>query len=198
MNIGPYADTSTRAMRFGPGNRGWTIESCYIFCSDKGYEYFGMQNYFECYCDYDLNHTTQYGSSSCGATGDSWCNFVYGIINDADTTVAESISTDLYVGIGGYRDISTSRALRYEASGGHNYDADSCYTTCNNLDYTYFSLQDYREDLGWLSECYCDNNFTHATQYGNDSCGPLGGSGGNYIYEIIKQPTFSPTGKHRL
>ena len=102
------------------------------------------------------------------------------------------LSTDSWVGVGGYVD-TTSRALRYSASGGNSFKQANCYTTCNNLNYRYFGLQDYRIDIGWLSACFCDNNFTHATKYGNVSCGPLGGFYCNYIYKTIV-PTTAPTG----
>ena len=79
-------------MRFGAGNRGWTIQSCYFFCGNKGFLYFGMQSYFECYCDDSLNHTTQYGSSSCGTTGGSLCNYVYAIVDYPNMTLVEYIT----------------------------------------------------------------------------------------------------------
>ena len=105
-------------------------------------------------------------------------------------TIAPS-SEPVYLAIGPYIDTS-DRAMRY-GNGGYGYDVDSCYSYCINAKYAYFALQNYINDIE-LSQCFCDNNLTHATKYGSGTCGEYGGGFCNYIYEIIGTiaPTVSP------
>ena len=76
--IGPYKDTIDRNMRYGPGNTGghFTNDTCFLACKDD-YKYFAIQNYGECFCDNDFNHSTRNGIADCGYNGAGWCNFIY-------------------------------------------------------------------------------------------------------------------------
>ena len=76
--IGCYQDQHAQALRYGPRNYGYTIDSCSEACKQSGYKYFGMQDPgfggdYEsawCGCDDDLDHITQYGqlTSPCHET----------------------------------------------------------------------------------------------------------------------------------
>ena len=84
--IGPYADTGRRALRYGPHRYGYTPESCAK--ATKGFKYFALQNNGWCCADNDLNHATRYGKSNrCyygpkgirggGKQGGPWCNYIF-------------------------------------------------------------------------------------------------------------------------
>ena len=77
-----------------------------------------------------------------------------------------------YSGIGPYVD-TPDRNLRY---GPHKYGFtnDTCFLACY-AKYTLFSVQD-------GSQCFCDNDFEHATRNGSSDCGYNGGFWCNYIY----------------
>lgn len=75
VEIGPYLDTSNRALRYGPHNYGYTAETCRAACPE--YKYFALQDDGWCCCDNDLTHATKYGKSTCGKTGGSFCNYIY-------------------------------------------------------------------------------------------------------------------------
>ena len=85
--IGSYADGgdgvkksgAKRALKFGPHEYGYTQETCMAACPD--YKYFALQagngTTGWCSCSNSLSDATQYGNSSCGDTGGSWCNSLY-------------------------------------------------------------------------------------------------------------------------
>jgi len=82
-----------------------------------------------------------------------------------------------YREIGAFKDDPSSRAFRYGPQT-YGYNADSCQNACKN--YRYFSLQD-------NGQCFCENDWNHATKYGRDSCGKMGASRCNYIYENVSR-----------
>ena len=75
----------------------------------------------------------------------------------------------------GYKDAS-SRAMRKSIGrvGKNNSRKQKCFESCKG--YNYFALQD-------GDECYCENDFNHATKYGTKDCGENGGPWCNYIYK---------------
>ena len=85
--IGSYKDGGNevqksgakRALKFGPHKYGYTQETCMAACPD--YKYFALQagngTTGWCACSNSLSDATQYGNSSCGDTGGSWCNSLY-------------------------------------------------------------------------------------------------------------------------
>ena len=60
--IGCYSDTTTRALRYGPHEFGYDIDSCSIACAN--YEYFALQNNGWCCCDNDYDHAVMYGTAT--------------------------------------------------------------------------------------------------------------------------------------
>ena len=90
-----------------------------------------------------------------------------------------------YVAIGPYKDTS-DRNMRYGPGNGNgHFTNDTCFLACKD-DYKYFAVQN-------GGECFCDNDFDHATRDGPDNCGYNGGSWCNFIYMSYSQPTSSPT-----
>ena len=75
----------------------------------------------------------------------------------------------------GYKDTS-SRAMRKSIGrvGKNNSRKQKCFESCKG--YNYFALQD-------GDECFCENDFNHATKYGTKDCGENGGAWCNYIYK---------------
>eukprot|EP01083_Nonionella_stella_P173194 596672_1 len=78
--IGPYADTANRSLRYGPQTSGYRVFSCRDACPE--YKYFALQEEsryaYTCSCDNDLAHATMYGPGQCdppfGANG---CNYIF-------------------------------------------------------------------------------------------------------------------------
>lgn len=57
-------------------DNGLSYELCKDACSD--YTYFAIQaNYYECWCDNDLDEVTKHGEGNCGVGGSGLCNYVY-------------------------------------------------------------------------------------------------------------------------
>jgi len=78
--IGAYKDKLfDRAMSYRSlvdTDYGLSYELCKDACSD--YTYFGIQNnYYECWCDNDLDEVTKHGEGNCGVGGSGLCNYVY-------------------------------------------------------------------------------------------------------------------------
>ena len=87
--------------------------------------------------------------------------------------------------LGCYKDQS-SRALRYGPQE-YGYNPESCLTACIN--YKYFALQ----HNGW---CSCENDYNHATKYGEATNCPnsqLGGSWANDLFQNNYVESLSPT-----
>ena len=84
-----------------------------------------------------------------------------------------------YREIGAYKDKKSQRALRFGpgADGGKGHTAESCMAKCPQ--YKYFALQ-------YGGQCFCDNDFQHATKYGKHipACSKDGGPWCNYIYKV--------------
>ena len=53
----------------------YNFDTCNAACI--AYRYMALQAGTQCFCENDWNLVTQYGPSSCGTTGGSWCNYVY-------------------------------------------------------------------------------------------------------------------------
>ena len=92
--MGPYQDSSNRALRYGPQAGGYTLETCFAAC--VGYEYFSLQYYTtnalsQCFCDDDLSHATKYGTASCDEYGGSWCNYIYQIVQGMRSHIRRKI-----------------------------------------------------------------------------------------------------------
>ena len=77
VSIGPYQDSSTRAMSHWPSGT-YNFDTCRAACI--AYRYMALQAGTVCFCENDWNLVTQYGPSSCGTTGGQWCNYVYDCI----------------------------------------------------------------------------------------------------------------------
>jgi hypothetical protein len=80
-----------------------------------------------------------------------------------------------YRSMRGYKD-APSRAMRKYIGrvGKNNSRKQKCFESCKG--YNYFALQD-------GDECFCENDFNHATKYGTKDCGENGGAWCNYIYK---------------
>jgi hypothetical protein len=69
-------------MPHGPaaaGGSGYNAATCEVACPT--YRYIGIQSGY-CFCSNDFSEVTQYGASSCGTNGGSWCNYVYDCVHD--------------------------------------------------------------------------------------------------------------------
>ena len=63
--IGCYADTTDRALRYGPHAYGYTVDSCRDKCKEDGpYQYFALQHNGWCSCDNDFDHATKHGTAT--------------------------------------------------------------------------------------------------------------------------------------
>jgi len=92
-------------------------------------------------------------------------------------------------GLGCYED-RHARAFRTAPNvlPGNRYDLKSCESACSG--FTYFALQNY-----WAvgSQCFCENDWSHATQYGTSTGCNKNGGGGPYANNIYtRSPTDCP------
>ena len=100
-----------------------------------------------------------------------------------DMKLIDSSSGKSYQSIGPYVD-AESRAMTLGGSS-TGYTPDSCFSCCLSNGYEYFALQHYQgESTG--SHCFCENDFSHATQYGIGSCDQYGDDWCNFIYQIVQ------------
>jgi hypothetical protein len=91
--LGAFSDTLDRALRYGPQEYGYTVDSCNAVCTLLGYAFFALQDYSPsmlswCSCDSDLSHAQQYGVGSCAG------------ISTASSTAAWSFLQRYYGGAG--------------------------------------------------------------------------------------------------
>lgn len=170
--IGPYADTGNRALRYGPKNYGYTAEACAE--ATKGFKYFALQHGDAttgwCSADNDLNHAKKYGKSNkCdrgpsgirggGKSGGPWCNYIYEKIIDENNWKKPSISCDtdrIY--------INAKADSNYSVT---NKNESECQKTCGKQD---------KCDMYLMSSdntCHLYNNVSNVTEYCSpDSPGP--------------------------
>eukprot|EP01084_Bolivina_argentea_P006506 12346_1 len=64
---GCFKDTIDRALRYGPHEYGYTVDSCRTACID--YLYYAIEATSWCSCDNDWNHVTKHGTSTGCANG---------------------------------------------------------------------------------------------------------------------------------
>ena len=88
-----------------------------------------------------------------------------------------------YRGKGAYRD-SFYRAMRRNF--GRAYNPKTCSQRCRG--YRYFAIQD-------RNQCFCENDWRHATRYGRSRCGGNGGPWCNYIYQTWIEKTKAKRGE---
>mmetsp|Transcript_59716 Transcript_59716/g.98560 ORF Transcript_59716/g.98560 Transcript_59716/m.98560 type:complete len:1479 (-) Transcript_59716:93-4529(-) len=175
--LGCYADTGSRALRYGPHQYGFTPDTCSKAC--KEHKYFALQHNGWCCCDDELAHVTKYGlSTNCPANrmGGGWANDVFE--NGENPYDLNEQSDERYIWRGCYKDTG-SHALRHGPHAWH-YNAKTCSVACK--DFKYFALQ-----AG--SWCSCEDSWKHATKYhGATSCpaNHVGAGWANDIYENIK------------
>ena len=77
---GPYKDTNSHALRYGPQQYGYNALTCSAACRNwtgHSYKYFSLQHNGQCFCDDDWAHATKYGEGSCDKMGGSLCNYIY-------------------------------------------------------------------------------------------------------------------------
>eukprot|EP01084_Bolivina_argentea_P231501 390395_1 len=78
--VGCFVDSADRALRYGPYNFGYTIESCYTVCAS--YKYFALQYNGWCSCENVYDEATKHGpATNCpdNKLGGTWANDLFRI-----------------------------------------------------------------------------------------------------------------------
>eukprot|EP01084_Bolivina_argentea_P122248 216647_1 len=198
-HIGCYKDFEPRALDDAYKGDAYSVSACSNACIN--YNYFSIQFETHCFCENTYEEATRYGTSEAcnNGVGGSWANDLYRQESTAlhptsgptknpttnpsvNPTISPTENSSLssnqtFTHIGCYQDYE-SRALD-DAHKEGDYSLSGCAFACIN--YNYFSIQ-------FGTQCFCDNSYDDATQYGKSTArnDGVGGSWANDLYRKVR------------
>jgi hypothetical protein len=178
--------TANSAMATQPGGAIYTYESCQATALKNNSQLFALQNVnvdtsqSECALGMANSNALVYGKAArCSQQADG---FVYG---NGNTNAIYSTPDALYVGTFGD---NPDRAMATMAPGYFTYESCKNYAIANK--YQFFGLQDFSSSTQ-TSQCFVNNSWKSASQYGGTNNYSVGRDGYNYgggwanaIYQI--------------
>lgn len=168
-SLGCFPDSSVarvlRGASFSDANS-FRLEDCTAFCSERGFQYVGIEYGRECYCDWMMHNDVVRApdgdcNTICSGIDDTYCggpNRIQIFARDpAFTAPVAKSGANGYKLLGCYTDKVSSRALTRPAPISGGVTVEKCTAACQRFGYSHAGVE-------FGDECFCGNSIQSSGQ----------------------------------